>query len=626
MRIPFLIPTLTCAATCCAQLQHGHWPFGFNAGLDFSSGTPVAISTPLSTDEGCASICDASGQLLFYTNGENVWDRTGTVMPNGSGLFGTYSTSQSALIVPFPDDPQRYYVFTAPAQAGQWIGQPNAAYSIVDMAQNNGNGDVVSANVLLDGPVTERLTATRHANGHDVWVLYHRSESDAFIAYLVTCQGVQGPVITHIGRPMSTNADGSGASIIGCMKVNRQGTKLASAWGNLIPYSTSDWWSSTYFDVLDFDNSTGQLSNIISDSIGGTPQLFSRGYGVEFSPNGQLVYMSDHGLQNGIGYSTIRQYDLTSADPMNSEVIVVQANRAFGSLQMAPDGKLYAARLNGATYLSAIPDPDVAGAGCGFIDQAVGLTNPSTWGLPNHWDTYPTPPPLDPIALRDTLLCSGEAVTLDATWTHPFHTPAYLWSTGETTASITVQHSGLYTVEVQLPCSTIVDTVVVRYGGTAFTLGDDVSTCDDVPATLDPGPVQGYLQWSTGDTSRTLTVQEAGTYTLFVTDTAGCTASDAITVHTRNCRCPLYLPNVFTPNGDGINDLFAAGMDCNPTSFALELFDRWGRSIHRTDDPAFTWTGDELPVGLYAYTLEYAWQAQEGVRRVQRNGSVSLIR
>ncbi len=626
MRIPPVIPAIALAATCSAQVQHGFWPFGFNAGLDFSSGTPVAISTPLSTDEGCASIGDATGQLLFYTNGETVWDRNGAVMPNGTGLFGTFSTSQSALIVPMPDDPQRYYIFTAPAEAGTWNGQPDAAYSIVDMTANGGTGDVVMANVLLDGPVTERLTATRHANGRDVWVLYHAWESDAYLAYLVTCQGVEGPVVTHIGRSMNGNPDGSGASIIGCMRINDQGTRLASAWGNLIPYSTTDWWSSTYFDVMDFDNSTGQLSGLLSDSIGGTAQLFSRGYGVEFAPNGHLVYLSDHGLENGIGYSTIRQYDLSSTDPMGTGTIVVQADRAFGSLQMAPDGRLYAARLNGATYLSAIPEPDVAGAGCGFIDQAVGLTNPGTWGLPNHWDTYPAPPPFDPVALRDTLLCAGASVTLDATWTHPFHTPAYLWSTGETTASITVSSGGRYTVEVQLPCSTLVDTVVVRHGGPAFSLDDEVSTCDDVPATLDPGPVQGILHWSTGDTTRTLTVQEAGTYTLFVTDTAGCTASDAVTVHTRNCRCPLYLPNSFTPNGDGINDVLAAGMDCTPTAFALELYDRWGRSLHRTTDPAFTWTGDGLPVGVYAYTLEYAWQAQEGMRRVRRNGSITLVR
>lgn len=624
----FLACTLL-AFACSAQAQHHFWPFGFNAGLDFSSGAPVAISTPLSTDEGCTSICDVAGQLLFYSDGENVWDRNNNVMPNGTGLFGSFSSSQSALIVPVPDDPQRFYLFTAPAQAGEWVGQPNAAYSIVDMAANGGNGDVVTANVLLDGPVTERLTATYHANGRDVWVLYHRWESDAYLAYLVTCLGVEGPVVTHIGQAMHGNPDGSGASPIGCMRMNRQGDRLGNTWGRSVPITNSEWLSTAYFEVLDFDNSTGQLSNIRSDSIGGTPELFSRGYGVEFSPNGTLVYMSDQGLVNGNGgYSTIRQYDLTSADPMNNAYVVATENRAFGSLQLAPDGKIYVARLNGATYLSAITNPDVPGPGCGIVNNAVSTgTHPSTWGLPNHWDTYPTSPPDGPIALRDTLLCSGDdAITLDATWAHPFHTPSYLWSTGETSASITVDSSGRYTVEVQLPCSTLVDTVDVRFGGTLFSLGSDRSTCDDVPATLDPGPVSGSMLWSTGDTSRSITVQDAGTYTLWLTDSLGCTSSDAVVVTTRNCRCPLYLPNAFTPNGDGINDRLAVGMDCTPTAFELVVFDRWGRSIHRSTEPSLTWNGDSLPTGVYTYMLSYAWQAQDGERRVRRTGSVTLVR
>ncbi|HQW06898.1 MAG: gliding motility-associated C-terminal domain-containing protein [Flavobacteriales bacterium] len=629
MRTLFTVLCITLLVSACsAQAQHTFWPFGFNSGLDFSSGTPVAISTPLSTDEGCASISDTNGQLLFYSNGETVWDRNNNVMPNGSGLFGSYSSSQSALIVPFPDDPQRFYLFTAPPQAGEWIGQPNAAYSIVDMAANGGNGDVVMANVLLDGPVTERLTATYHANGRDVWVLYHRWESDAYIAYLVTCQGVEGPVVSNIGQAMHGNPDGSGASPIGCMRMNQQGDRLANAWGRSMAITNSDWQSTAYFDVLDFDNSSGLLSIIRSDSIGGTVELFSRGYGVEFAPNGNLVYMSDHGLLNGGGYSTIRQYDLTSADPMNTEVVLATENRAFGSLQLAPDGKIYAARLNGATYLSAITNPDVVGPGCGFVDNAVSLgANPSTWGLPNHWDTYPTPPPDDPIALRDTLLCAdSDPITLDATWTHPFQTPSYLWSTGETTASITVSSAGTYVVEVQLPCSTLTDTVQVKTGGIAIDLGEERSICEEDSVVFDVGPIAVSVYWSTGDTTHRIAVREEGHYNVTVADVNGCITTDAVFVGSRNCQCPLYLPNTFTPNGDGINDVLHVAMDCSLTEFEFVLFDRWGRTLHRTDDPEFRWSGDGVPVGVYAYTLNYAWQAQQAMHTVQRNGSVSLLR
>lgn len=611
-----------------AQPQHSYWAFGFGAGINLSSGTPVPISTPLSTDEGVASICDAGGQLLFFTNGETVWDRNHAVMPSGSGLLGHFSTCQSALIVPFPDDPERFYLFTAPSGAGIWNGQPNATYSIVDMSANSGLGDVVTANVILEGPVTEKLTATRHANGRDVWVLYHRWESDAYLAYLVTCQGVEGPVVSHVGRSLFANPDGSGDSYIGCMRLNRQGTKLAGAWSHTEAVTPSDWLSRSFVDLLDFDNATGLLSNPRTDSIGGSPQQFSQGYGVEFSPSGDVLYCSEGGLMNGMGYSTIRQYDLTAADPMSTAMEVATEFLAFGTLQLAPDGRIYAARLNGTTHLSAIPSPDVVGPSCGFIENAASTGgNASTWGLPNHWDTYPEPDPIDLIPWRDSLLCeAGDGVLLDATWEHPIHELTWLWSTGETTPSITVEEAGVYTVAMQLPCSTVVDTVEVRFGGTPFTLGPDVDTCDDIPVDLDAGALRGALIWSTGDTTHRITVEGAGTYTAWRTDTLGCVSSASVVVTTRNCLCPLYLPNAFTPNGDGINDKLMVGMDCSPTAFVLELFDRWGRSIFRTDDPDFAWSGDGVPVGVFAYALDYSWKAEDGPRSLQRRGSVVLVR
>lgn len=167
-----------------AQLEHRHWHFGFGAGLDMGTATPTALSNgALSTDEGVASIADANGQLLFYANGERIWDRSHAVMPNGGSLQGHYS-SQSVLIVPFPEDAQRYYVFTTPAMAGTYGGPDNLAYSVVDMTARDGLGDVMVLNQPLAGPVVEKLTATRHANGREVWVLAHGWEKTIPIALI----------------------------------------------------------------------------------------------------------------------------------------------------------------------------------------------------------------------------------------------------------------------------------------------------------------------------------------------------------------------------------------------------------------------------------------------------------
>ena len=86
-----------------AQNQNNIWYFGSNAGLDFNTDPPTALESDLETLEGTASISDPAGQLLFYTNGATLWDRTHTIMPNGSGLLGGESSSQAALIVPLPN-------------------------------------------------------------------------------------------------------------------------------------------------------------------------------------------------------------------------------------------------------------------------------------------------------------------------------------------------------------------------------------------------------------------------------------------------------------------------------------------------------------------------------------------
>ena len=83
--------------------QGNNWYFGEYAGLSFNTTPPTALTNgQLNTSEGCASISDKNGNILFYTDGMFVYDRTHTVMPNGSGLMGNISSFNSAIIVPKP--------------------------------------------------------------------------------------------------------------------------------------------------------------------------------------------------------------------------------------------------------------------------------------------------------------------------------------------------------------------------------------------------------------------------------------------------------------------------------------------------------------------------------------------
>ncbi len=107
-----------------AQQENNVWAFGYGAGLNFSSGSPVAINTGMNSREGSASVSDATGQLLFYTEGYTIWDRNGNPMPNGTGLTPfattflpspTASTVQGSVIVPFPGNDSLYYIFSMTA-------------------------------------------------------------------------------------------------------------------------------------------------------------------------------------------------------------------------------------------------------------------------------------------------------------------------------------------------------------------------------------------------------------------------------------------------------------------------------------------------------------------------------
>lgn len=167
-RCLFILLLILANTNLLAQKEANNWFFGEKAGLDFSSGSPVAISSgQLSTVEGCATVSDKNGVLLFYTNGENVWNSKHQVMPNGTGLQGGYSSTQSAIVVPFPGNDSLYYIFTTAQEKNPY----GLRYSIVNMKKDNGLGDVVAKNVLLLNNVYEKVSAVKKVNCPEYWVV-----------------------------------------------------------------------------------------------------------------------------------------------------------------------------------------------------------------------------------------------------------------------------------------------------------------------------------------------------------------------------------------------------------------------------------------------------------------------
>lgn len=338
-----------------AQNEAANWYFGFNAGVTFNSGSPVVLlDGQLNTTEGCATISDSSGQLLFYTDGITVWDKNHAIMPNGTGLLGDPSSSQSAIVVPKPGDLDIFYIFTVDEQAG-----PNGLrYSELDLSLNAGNGDITTnKNILLATQTTEKISAVAHENGNDFWVVTHEFNNADFLAYEITDAGVnETPVVSTSGSVH----DGSNQSTIGNMKFSPSGEKLALAKS----------FAPNFVELFDFDASSGVISNPVT--ISGMFYNTSEGpYGVEFSTDSNLLYVSDIGS----GPSKIHQFDISSGnqtDIVNSDFVLFQGQGVLGSLQLAIDEKIYVARY-GTNFLDVIENPNSLGAAVTYTSNAIDL-------------------------------------------------------------------------------------------------------------------------------------------------------------------------------------------------------------------------------------------------------------
>jgi len=364
-----------------AQKQTNFWYFGINAALDFNTGSPVVVTNgALNTTEGSSSISDANGNLLFYTDGVSVWNKNNTVMPNGTGLQGDPSTTQSALIVKKPGSSTLYYIFTLPAE-----GTGNFCYSVVDMTMDSGNGDVTTKNTVIKGNVTEKLSAVHNCNGTDIWVMVHELGNNAFYAYPVTAAGLGTAVVSNVG--------GVQTRVHGQMKFNNAGTKLACNRDTMVqqgpPYQ-----GTTYLDVFDFNNQTGVVSNPKALFLNN----WQKCYGVEFSPDNSKVYACYYDVSglNG-GNSEIMQYNLTATNVAASGVTVGASfdPDILRAMQAAPDGKIYISK-SGTPFLCVINSPNALGPASSYSADVINV-DPNALGagcmlgLPGFVQSYFNP-------------------------------------------------------------------------------------------------------------------------------------------------------------------------------------------------------------------------------------------
>lgn len=355
-----------------AQKQSNIWYFGTGVGLDFNQFPPRPLNNnQANSQEGCASIADNNGKLLFYTNGIAVLNRKHEIMLNGNNLRGDLSSTSNTIIVPLPGNDSIYYLFTVGATAQVNKG---LRYNIINIKGDGGFGEVIIKNTYVD-EAYEKMAAVRHCNNRDVWITIRKWESDEYDSYLLTASGFNAiPVVSHTGLTIG----GIPNNAIGTLKFSMDGKKIAAV------HSTEN----DKVELMDFDNATGLITNpvILKPNVIPHPLSFTGVYAAEFSPNGNLLYVSAN--NSATDPCSLFQYNITSNDSATiaaSKQIIAQPTQWFaGGLQTGPDLKIYMAMWKD-TAISVIDNPDVYGSGCNFRLNKISFGSrgePVQFGLP----------------------------------------------------------------------------------------------------------------------------------------------------------------------------------------------------------------------------------------------------
>jgi hypothetical protein len=340
----FLAITIVCLTAANAQTLTGpkqtyNWTFGTYGGLTWNTtrsftvagktagatatsltNLPSNFTSSINTVEGCFTLSDVNGNLMFYSDGMTIWNKNNVAMSNGTGMTGNASSTQSGIIFPYPGNTNQYVAVTLGDAANVF------AYSVVDMSLNAGLGNVVVGKKNLSfptwsGSVAETVTAFRHANAVDYWVIAPGAGTTTYLnAWRFTSSGPLAPVKTALPTGLTTSV-----TVGGYIKISPDGKHFIWPTG-----------SNGTFIVGDFDTNTGAFTNIkkVSDNYTNS----NKAYGSEFSPDGTLIYIcATQGLY------------VYKADDLFTNPTTAVANRKLytglystpGALQLGPDRRIY---------------------------------------------------------------------------------------------------------------------------------------------------------------------------------------------------------------------------------------------------------------------------------------------
>lgn len=207
---------------------------------------------------------------------------------------------------------------------------------------------------------------------------------------------------------------------------------------------------------------------------------------------------------------------------------------------------------------------------------------------------------------NDTTLCQGEPLRLDATTSNA----TYLWQDNSTNPTFNITQQGTYWVQVTNNCENSTDTINVTYNPRpSVDLGNDTALCQGETLTINAANLNAIYLWQDSSINPTFIVTQHGNYWVQVTNSCG-SINDTIIIIEEDCEIILEMPNIFTPNNDGVNDLFIPIKRDNITSIKTNIYNRWGMLIFASDFLNIGWdgrttAGSSVANGTYYWTIQY---------------------
>lgn len=526
--------------------QSNIWFFGDHAGLDFNSGEPQVIPGHTWNPKGTAVYSDTLGNLLFYSDGIDIFNKNHVVMVNGSALAGgDYSVTQRVLIVNKPNSDNIYYVFIVGRGTSSNTGLYGLWYNIVDMNGDNGLGEVIERDVFLSAAydAQEKLFAVKHENNEDIWIITRKIKDDKFASFLLTRSGLNTTPVLSDAHIMQHP---EGEHTKGYMKVSYDKKYLLAAYLFSNP--------SFIVEVCKFDAATGAIDFLYYEM-----KLDEQGrklipFGIEFSPDSKYAYIA---FTTDDADVDIYQYDMQhieNAGLFTQSAIKISSGPGQG-IQLAADGKIYCSwpEEGGGPlyhYVSVIHKPWKRGTACDFEADAIDMGDYTevNWCFPNilldhlyrfEWqgtcsgsdNSIAFQPNFQPIPETITWNFNDPDAGADSISTelYPVH---HFTNGGEFEVSVDVN----YPPTPNYPFGRFEHTsrLVMVKQSPQPNLGSDTIMCEGNSITLNAGNEPGFYAWSDGTTFGhnifNLTVSDTGTYWVQITNAEGCSTRDSIHV------------------------------------------------------------------------------------------------